>query len=133
MKRILTFVVVLFFISSITSSDDIWIEFFEGDRHKIIINKSSIRTVDDSLFILEKYILKNPPKGVYPCTIRYTEVNCKSLMFRTLNSKYYKDKSCSIFGDENTKITDWKYNNPGTLSNSQREIQCEGFFSTIGK
>ena len=127
MKRILTFVVLLFFISSITSSDDNWIEFFEDDRLKVIINKPSIRTVDDSLFILEKYIIKNPLKGVYPCTIKYIEVNCKSLMFRTLNTKYYEDKSCSIFGSENTKSKDWKYNNPGTISNNNRRKQCEVF------
>ena len=113
-----------FFISSNTYSEDVWIKGFENNLFEIMINKDSVRIVDDTVFILEKYILKNPSKQVNPCTIKYTEINCKSLMKRSLNIKFYNDRNCSVLDNEYKKTTDWDFFSPGSIGYKNMKKQC---------
>ena len=111
MKKLILILICLF-MSFKSFSESNWTTFFENKDGGLYHNWDSLRIVDNSVFLLEKNLRKKPPKGEVSCRIRYIETNCKTLMSRTLNSKYYFDSECINLISEKKKPEDWEYYDP---------------------
>ena len=106
-------------------SESNWTPFYEDEYRGIYHNFDTLRIVDNSVFLLEKGLRKKPPKGEIGCYFKYIEFDCKSLMSRSLNEKYYSDPECSFFVHEITKPKDWRYNEPGSRRNKINNQLCD--------